>query len=378
MTRPRRPVHVLQVVHSLTIGGTERVVHDLVRHFNDDEFRTTVGCLDGLGEFGEDLRAAGVAVHLLGRRPGVDLRVVGRLSRLCRATGVDIVHAHQYTPYFYAALSGLLARPVRVIFTEHGRHYPDRVRRRRVIGNQILRPVTAAYTAVSDFTRRSLVTLERIPRSRIEVIYNGIDVPVAHDDSPRARARAGLGLDQSAAVVLSVGRLDRVKDFGTLVRAMTKVVIDVPEAVLLIAGGGDEAYRQELIRLADELGIADHVRLLGSRRDVPALLAACDVFTLTSVTEALSMTILEAMAAGRPVLATDVGGNAEVVVPGETGVLIPVGDSSAAAQALIDLLTDPRRARGMGAAGRRRVRERFTRAATFEAYRRLYRRTLGL
>src|SRR5262249_32705801 len=178
-------------------------------------------------------------------------------------------------------------------------------------------------------------------------------------------------------IVLSVGRLDRVKDFGTLVRAMAKVVIDIPEAVLLIAGGGDEPYRDELIRLAHELGVADHVRFLGSRRDVPAWLAACDVFALTSVTEALSMTILEAMATGRPVLATDVGGNGAVVVPDASGVLIAVGDSSAAAQALIDLLRGPRRARAMGIAGRRRVYERFTRATTFDAYRRLYGRTLG-
>lgn len=359
------------------IGGTERVVRDLARYFNDEGFRTSVVCLDTLGEFGEELRAAGVATPVLGRRPGVDLAVARRLARLCRDERIDVIHAHQYTPYFYAALACVLAPPLKVIFTEHGRFEPDIAGLRRVVCNQLLRPVTSAYTAVSEFTRVRLVRVERMPRARIVVIYNGVDVEGADRAPEPATARAALGIDPAVPIVLSVGRLDRVKDFGTLVEAMAKVVIDVPEALLLVAGDGDAGYRDELRGQAETLGIAAHVRFLGSRRDVPTLLAACDAFALTSITEATSMTILEAMAAGRPVVATHVGGNPELVVPGSTGVLVPVGDSGAVAEALADLLGDPAKAAVLGAAGRRRVVERFTRTAAFAAYADLYRRSVG-
>ena len=367
-----RPLHILQVVHALGVGGTERVVCDLALRLCADGIRMSVGCLDEVGELGERLRATGIGVHLLGRTPGVDLGLVRRLARLYRAERIDLVHAHQYTPYFYAATACLLAPPRRVVFTEHGRHQPDRLRLRRAACNQALRPITAAYTAVSEFTRDSLVTFERMPHARIEVIYNGVDT-----DDPgiaRAEARQRLGLPATARVVLSVGRMDRVKDFGTLVRAMVPTLVEVPDALLLIAGDGDRTYADDLRRQAETLGIARRVQLLGSRDDVPVLLAACDVFALTSVTEATSMTILEAMRAARPVVATDVGGNHELVAPGVTGLLAPAGDVARVADALVDLLAAPAQAARLGAAGRARLLARFGLPRALDAYRRLYRR----
>ena len=365
-----RPLHVLQVVHALGVGGTERVVCDLALELRGDGICMSVACLDGVGELGERLRAAGVAVHLLGRTPGVDFGLVRRLARLYRSERIDLVHAHQYTPYFYAATACLLAPPRRVVFTEHGRHQPDQVRLRRVACNQMLRPVTAAYTAVSEFTRASLVAFERMPRSRIEVIYNGVET--AADGVERSVARQRLGLPATVPLVLSVGRMDRVKDFGTLVRAMAQVVEKVPGARLLIAGDGDRTYADQLRRQAETLGIVPGVELLGSRDDVPDLLAACDVFALTSVTEATSMTILEAMRAGRPVVATDVGGNRELVLPGVTGLLPPAGDVARVANALISLLASPAQAERLGAAGRARLTASFGLPRTLDAYRRLY------
>ena len=368
---PDRRLHILQVIHSMGIGGTERVVRDLAREFNGETFRTSVCCLDSVGEFGDALRREGVTVNLVGRRAGVDVRLVWRLRQLYARLGVDVVHAHQYTPYVYAAAACLLAPQVKVVFTEHGRHQPDRLRLRRAASNQILRLVTAAYTGVSAFTRESLVAFERIPRSRIRVIYNGVERPVEPGPSV-ATARGKLGLDASVPIVLAVGRMDRIKDFGTLVRAFGTVVRDVPDAVLLVAGDGDRAYVTELRSLSESLDLNGRVRFLGNRSDIPDLLTACDVFALTSVSEAACMTILEGMAAGRPVVATAAGGNAELVVDGQTGVLVPVGDAGAVATALVRLLRDPEQARRMGAAGRRRVAERFSMTTALAAYQRLY------
>ena len=177
MTRRRGDgaLHVLQVVHRMGLGGVERVVRDLANHFNADGFRTSVCCLDSLGEFAEELVARGTSVHLLTRRPGVDVDLIRRFRRLYEEQEVDVVHAHQYTPYFYAATACLLRPPTKIVFTEHGRDYPDRLRPKRALYNQLLRMVTSSYTAVSEFTRDSMAAFERMPRSRIRVIYNGVE-----------------------------------------------------------------------------------------------------------------------------------------------------------------------------------------------------------
>jgi L-malate glycosyltransferase len=369
MRRPSEPLHVLQLTHGLGLGGTERVVRDLAADLSGQGFRSSVYCLDGLGELGQELQNQGVRVEVLGRRSGLDLGLVWRLAKLYRQVHVDIVHAHQYTPYFYAASACLLTPGVPVVFTEHGRHYPDHVRLRRALYNQLLRPVSR-YTAVCRATRERLVRLERIPSRAIQVIYNGVDLGA--DEPSRLAARNRLGIAPDTPVVLSVARIDRVKDFATLLRAATVARLSIPDLTLLIAGDGDPSYRAELLGLSRGLGLDTHLRFLGARRDIADLLAACDVFALTSLFEAASMTILEAMAAACPVVATAVGGNAELVVDGTTGILTRAGDVSEIAAALVQLLGDRAKARALGAAGRQRVVARFSRRAAVTAYRRLY------
>jgi len=367
-----RRVHVLQVVHDLAIGGTQRVVRDLALHFNDARFRTSVCCLDELGAFGEELQRRGVAVTVLGRKSGVDLSLTLKLCRIISRERVNLVHAHQYTSYFYAAPACLMAPRTRVVFTEHGRPEADQVRLKRALANQILRLVTAEYTAVSEFSRRSLVAFEKMPVSRVRVIHNGVAVEPIASTEDRLRTRVALGLGATTPVALTVGRLDRVKDFGTLLRAFSLVVRDLPDATLLIAGDGDRAYRAELLQQVTDLALEGHARFLGSRRDVPALLAACDVFALTSITEALPLSVLEAMQAGRPVVATRVGGTAEAVVDGRTGILLAPGDAPAAAAALRRLLSDPEEAGRLGRAGQARTATAFSWARALADYRTVY------
>ncbi|MDA8090180.1 MAG: glycosyltransferase, partial [Nitrospiraceae bacterium] len=232
-----KKIHILQVVHSLIIGGTERVVCDLTRAFNNDEFRTSVCCIDGLGEFGQDLLSEGFSVDVFARRPGVDTSLIYQLRKIYKKYEIDIIHAHQYTPYFYAASAAFFSGRRPVIFTEHGRHYPDFVRPKRAVINQALRLTTAAYTGVSEFTRQSLVSFEKMPSHRMQVIYNGIwsngDCTIAD----RNALRESLGIGASNRLVLSVGRMDPVKDFETLIRAFARVAHEIPGALLWIAGG---------------------------------------------------------------------------------------------------------------------------------------------
>jgi len=369
-----RPIHILQVVHSLAVGGTERVVCGLTESFNDDEFRTSVCCLDELGEFGNQLKKKGFPVYALNRRPGLDWSLISRLRELYIEKNVDIVHAHQYTPYFYAAAAALWAGCLPVIFTEHGRHWPDRLRIKRAVFNQLLRATTFAYTAVSDFTRKSLIQYEKIPPERIKVIYNGID-PHGNANGSRVEndVRSELGVKDDELVVLSVGRLDRIKDFGTLIQAFAIVLERIPHSFLWIAGDGDSQYRSELIALIEKMGLCSKVKILGTRNDVHSLLTASDLFALCSLTEATSMTILEAMAAGRAVVATKTGGNPEIVLDGVTGKLVDVGDAPSVASTIVSLLEDAKLRDSMGCAARLRAEKQFSIARILGEYRDLYR-----
>ncbi len=366
-------IHILQVVHSLVIGGTERVVCDLVRSCNNDYFSTSVCCLDTLGEFGQDLIDEGYDVDVLQRRPGVDFNLVGQLRHICRTRKIHLMHAHQYTPYFYAACASLLNGRKSVILTEHGRHYPDHLRPKRAVLNQLLTLVTAAYTGVSEFTRQSLVSFEKMPAGRIEVIYNGIWLDTVGGNRLVWEAvRSSLQLQEKDLLVLSIGRMDPIKDFGTLIRAFAPVATQFPQARLWIVGGGNNTYQQELEKLVADLNLQGRVSLLGSRRDIDELLLACDLFVLPSITEAASMTILEAMSAGRTVLATRTGGNPELVLDGESGLLFDVGDVSGLTAGLCRLLGDSGLRSSMGKSGAVRVREKFSMDHILKKYHQLY------
>jgi glycosyltransferase involved in cell wall biosynthesis len=364
-------------VHSLAIGGTEQVVCDLARVFNDAEFHTSVCCLDELGRFGSELRQKGIQVHVLGRNPGLDLSITTRLRDLYQRQNVDLIHAHQYTPYFYAAAAALRAGLMPVVFTEHGRHWPDRLRIKRAVANQVLRLTTPAYTAVSEFTRKSMTNYERIPASAIRVIYNGIEIKEMLGDriasEHRQRIRSKSGLSDKDLLVLSVGRMDPIKDFDTLIRAFAHITQQLPRAMLWIAGDGDSNYRKHLIQLVEKLDLTQKIKLLGVRRDINALLHACDLFVSSSITEATSMTILEAMTSGRAVVATRTGGNPELVTHEHSGILVPVGNVAAMGEAMRVLLNDPKRRERMGVTGQARVKETFSQKFTFAQYRDLYR-----
>jgi glycosyltransferase involved in cell wall biosynthesis len=206
--------------------------------------------------------------------------------------------------------------------------------------------------AVSDATRAALVA-QGYPAERTITVRNGIDVG-------DAAAPAAIAPAPSGPVLLEVGRLCDVKGQRDLIAAVPRLGRD--DVTLLLVGEDIEtggAYRRMLEREAFDLGVGDRVRFLGRRDDVPALLAAADALVLPSSIEGLPLVVLEAMAAQRPVVATAVGGTPEAVVDGETGLLVPPGDVDALARAVDSLLADPERARRLGEAGARRVRERF-------------------
>jgi glycosyltransferase involved in cell wall biosynthesis len=384
LARRHAPIRVGFVLHIMQVAGAEVLVAETIRRLGP-RIEPTVLCLDGVGQLGERLLSEGVPIVPLGRRAGRDWRLVWRLGRELRERDIDVVHAHQYTPFFYAALARAVAkRDARVILTEHGRHFPDVVSPlRRAVNRFALDHLADAVNACCRFSARALAQADGFSARRIEVLENGIELdrygePGDGESSgvsrrlQRADFRTKLGLDPARCYIATVARFHPVKDHATLLRGFQQVTVTRADVDLLLIGDGP--LRGELQEQTRTLGLAERVRFLGVRSDIPAILKAVDLFALTSVSEAASLTILEAMASRLPVVVTAVGGNPEMVRDGIDGRLVPRGDASAVAAALLQLLDDPATAASMGAAGRARVEEHYQLSQTVENYWRLYQR----
>ncbi|MBI4605063.1 MAG: glycosyltransferase [Planctomycetes bacterium] len=313
-------MNVLLLVHGLPVGGTETMVCCLARRLRNEGLGVAIGCLDLAGELGEEMAAEGFPVDLFSRKPGLDIALPARIARTVRARRCDVVHAHQYTCFFYGVLAKLLTGTP-LVFTEHGRFHPDLPSLKRRLFNRVFAGRADRVTAVSRRVRESLARVEGFDPERIEVVYNGIDVErLAAERGARERAREVLGLPLDARVVGTVGRLDAIKNHRLLLGAFKLVSERVPGALLVLIGDGPE--RDRLRSLAGELGIGGSARFAGQRRDAGRLLAAFDAFALSSFSEGTPMTLIEAMAASVPIVATTVGGVPEILRDGEEALLV--------------------------------------------------------
>jgi glycosyltransferase involved in cell wall biosynthesis len=357
-------------VHTLHIGGAEILAARLARRLQD-HCRFVFACLEERGVLGDELQQEGFPVEVLTRRPGLDFRCAWRLGRFLRRERVDVLHAHQYTPFFYANAGRLPGIRPPILFTEHGREHPDYPRRKRILFNRLMLRRRDRVVAVGHAVRQALVANERIPDRRIEVVYNGIDAErFAGRLRDRAEVRRELGLGTAEPVIIQVARLDRLKDHSTALRCLARVTREALTARLILVGDGpeDAAIRTQV----EQLGLAQSVLFLGLRKDVAQLLRAADLFLLSSVSEGIPLAVIEAMCAGLPVVSTEVGGTAEVVRDGHTGMLAAAGDDAALADAILRLHRDPDLRRRLGENGRLRARELFSEEQMARKYLGLY------
>jgi glycosyltransferase involved in cell wall biosynthesis len=358
------------------MGGAEVLAARLARGLSRS-YRFVFICLDEPGTLGEELQADGFPVDVVGRRPGVDLRCSLRLSWLLRRRQVDLVHAHQYTPFFYGLIARLLFRRPPILFTEHGRTVPDYPRRKRILANGLLLERRDRVVGVGEAVRQALIHNEGIPGARVGVVYNGIDLILSRaSENRRDRARAVMGVPPQDFVVIQVARLDRLKDHATALRMLACVRRQRADVRLVLVGDGPE--RAQIEEMTRQLDLKAYVHLLGLRTDVAQLLPGADLLLLTSISEGIPLSVIEGMAAGLPIVATRVGGVPELVEDGVTGLLAPAGDAEALAERAVALAGDPELRGRLGKAGRRRALGQFSEARMQEEYRRLYDEMLGV
>jgi glycosyltransferase involved in cell wall biosynthesis len=358
---------VAHVLSSLHIGGQERVALELAGGQAEARHAVMVVSLapEPDGPLGEAFRARGVAVHRVSKGEGLDPTLPLRLAALFHRERVTVVHTHNRMPLIYGAPAGRLVGAV-VVHTRHGPARGSVQERwlRRSVGKLV-----HAYVSVSPALRVLAESLRDCAPRKMSVIENGIDVErFGAAGVDRQRAREALGIPADAYVIGSVGRLATEKDYPMLVRAAAPLL--GPSTRLVIVGDGAEAGT---IRAAVAAGgVEPYVIMPGARDDVPRWIAALDVFVLSSQMEGLPLVALEAMAAGRPVVATAVGGLPNLIQDGVTGFLIPAGDEQAMRQRLAALRDDPATAAAVAARGQAHARAHHSREAMVRNYLELY------
>lgn len=371
-TRPT----ICHVIHALGVGGAEVLVDVMVRRMNE-HYRCVVAVLDEIGEIGERLLTDGFVVEHLHRQPGIDRGCAKRLDEFAKREGAQVLHAHQYTPFFQAMLSRGLWGSRPVLFTEHGRHFPDLPSRKRSVVNQLLLRKRDRLVGVGEAVRQALIDNEGLPESRVEVVYNGVDLEALAAAAPdsRQRIRREFNFADDDFVAVQVARLHELKDHKTAIHAMATVAELNLGMRLLIVGEGDE--RPDIESAIREHGLQDCVVLAGNRSDVADLLAASDAFLMSSISEGIPLTIIEAMAAGLPVVSTAVGGIPEMIDHKHTGFLAEPGDFKALADALVELQKDAQLVQTIAARGRDQAARMFSQAGMLNGYRKIYEEMLN-
>ncbi|MFO0758751.1 MAG: glycosyltransferase [Byssovorax sp.] len=361
-TAPLTICHLLQIYE---LGGAEQVAFDLARAQKRAGHRVLVAATEGTGPRGAHFEAEGIPAAVIKKGRGLDPTLIARLALHFRRHRVSIVHTHTQQPLIFGAPAARLAG-AEVVHTMHGAE--PGADRRRLLRSAAAR-LLKAFVVVSSSLQREVERGREAPAGRLRLIENGIDL--ARFEGARAHrdaVRDELGIPPGAWVIAHVARLVPVKNQALLLRAAAPL-LDAGARLLLCGEGPEEGA---LRALAGQLGVASRVLFLGGRTDVPRVLAAADVFALSSDAEGLPLAPIEAMAMGLPVVATGVGGVPDLVVDGVSGWITPAGDVSALRDRLTDLRADPARAASMGEAGRAHALARRSLDRMTEAYLALY------
>ena len=341
------------MAHAFAVGGAEEMVLNLVQHL-PGQFEPMVCCINHAGPIGEEIQKTGTPVAVLGLTPGLrhPFDIAG-VRRYLRETKPAIVHTFLLTASLYGRLAAILEHVPIVIGTEVNIY--ERKRRHHILAERLLMSRTDRVIVSANSVRDFYVDQIHADPGKIDVVYNAVDFKSIQPSMPREAVRAALGVPSNARVAGMIARLTEQKGHRFLFQALTTPAL--ASVHLIVVGDGD--LREALKAEAQDLGIASRVHFLGARRDLGDLLAAMDVFVMPSLWEGLPLSMILAMGAGMPVVATEVAGIPEIVADGETGWLVPAGNSLALATALVDVFADRSRAMKIGSAAREYVLPRF-------------------
>ncbi len=367
-----RPITVLHLINGFADASIERIILNFVTYLGTQEYRWHILGLTGGALLPEFEKAGAVAVDLsLPENAAVPPDAF--IRRYLQQEPADILHTHtiksillgaracagQKRPPFHLATKHILTRPSE---RRHGLFYAAVDRLALYLPNHLV--------AVSDFMRAQILALPGIPASKVTTVRNAIHTPSYHSPHLRADCRASWGITPSTLAIGFMGRIVQAKRIDILLTSFAAFHQTHPESILVLAGDGDQ--RTAMQALAQSLNIADSVLWLGFVQDIPRMLAGLDIFVQPSVNEGLSLSLLEALAAEKAVIATDVGGTAEVLDHNRNGLLIPAGSPKALSAALAQMASQPDQASDFARNGRAYVERHFNLQQMITSYDRLY------
>ena len=365
MNEHMKPVNILHVISTLHVGGVENQLAIILGKYDRKKLSPLVCSLSDKGEIGREIEESGIEVislNKLGHR--FNWTIVRDIYNLIKARDVKIVRTHQYHANLYGRLAAWPAKVPCIVASVHNVYTRDRKLHRRII-NKFLSGFTDKVVAVSETVKRDILKYDGLTDDKVTVIYNGIDTQRFFDTS-RNSMRANLGIPPEAPVIGTVGRLTIQKGQKYLLDAVAMLKEKFSQTVLLIIGDGP--MRDELGSRIKALGIDKNAILLGTRRDIPQLLSAMDVFVLPSLWEGLGTALIEAMAAGKAVIATDIAPFREIINSEKVGILVPVEDSKAMASSIELLFNNKSLAETFGGSAKERVFSHFTMDITVNRY----------
>jgi glycosyltransferase involved in cell wall biosynthesis len=394
---PHHKFVVMQTIDNLDIGGGQEVVHTLVKYLLSDECQPMV-CTFKDGPLRQNIEQLGIKVEVLPQRRYsiialpwfiLDmLRIWRLLTGLIDKYKVDIIQTHLLRLFDFVVLPLLYTSRVRIVlWTFHSANFEltaanlPKYKRLLAAKNYSFRflyrlaaNLVSGFVAVSDEVKNSMVRVIGPIGDKVTVICNGVDAKRYEGAVDRAIVRRQLRLEPEACLIIVLATLKEPKGHRYLVEAMVPLTQRYPNLHALFVGDGP--LRETLEAQVAKLNLSQHIHFLGNRHDVPELLAASDLFVLPSLWEGLAMALLEGMAAGLPIVASEVSGTVQVLTPNETGLLVPPGDTQRLVEAIEQLLSNPVQALAMGMAARRRVLQEFSAQKQAEEYLALYRRLL--
>lgn len=360
-----RPLRVMFLQTDMRLGGAEMVTANIIRRLDRARFVPEICCLKDPGTLGEDL-AQEIPFHHSLLHGKYDFRILNKLINLLRQSETDvIITVGAGDKMFWGRLAAWRAGVPVILSALHSTGWPDSVGRL----NRMLTPITDAFIAVADSHGEFLTKSLRVQRARVAVIPNGVDTQRFAPLADAALIRRELGLGEMIPVVGIVAALRPEKNHELFLDMAARVVRKLPACRFLVVGDGPQRARLEA--RSGQLALREHVLFVGSRNDVPRLLAAMDVFALSSHVEANPVSILEAMSVGRPIVATNVGSIHEVVAEGRTGHLVTPGDAYQFADRIVRLLSSASTREAMGAVAREVVIHRWSLDAMVDGYERL-------
>jgi sugar transferase (PEP-CTERM/EpsH1 system associated) len=361
-----KKINVMHILPSLEIGGMENGVVNLVNGMDKNVFRPFVCCLEREGPLKEKLRRD-VTVLNLRQKEGIRFLLPFQLSVLFKKHGISIVHTHNFYTSLYGIIGARIAHVPVIIHGEHGMLMQQK-KRRKIIAGLLIRG-TDCVTTVSEELEGFLVNSMGISKNRVVTIKNGVEL-AKFENSNCESLRSSLGLQVENLVIGSVGRMVPVKDHVSLISAFAQVNRIIPNTKLLLIGDGP--LHGQLERAAKDSGVFEKTRFLGERSDIHDLLELMDVFVSASLSEGMSNVILEAMASKLPVVATQVGNNPQLISDGITGRLVPAQQPATLAKAIVDVLSDAKKAKTMGKSGYEFVKQNFSLEKMVKDYEDLY------